>query len=130
MIVKGLSYTSKMIVGEKDTAENVGSGTLKVLATPSLAALMENAAMNAVASEIEQGQTTVGSSLAVAHLCPTAVGKEVEAKAVLVDADGRKLCFEIEARELDGTLIGTAKHTRYIVNADRFMKKLFERSFD
>ena len=105
MMVEGLSYTSKMIVGEKDTAESIGSGTLKVLATPSLAALMENAAMNAVAAEIEQGQTTVGSSLSVAHLCPTAVGQEVEAKAVLAGVDGRKLSFEIEARELDGTLI-------------------------
>jgi len=101
----------------------MGSGTLPVLATPRLAALMENAAMLAVAPSLGDGETTVGGEISLRHLVPSAIGVEVSAKAVLEREEGRKLVFRLEARQGD-TLIGEGTHTRFIVQADRFLQKL------
>ncbi|MCR5710073.1 MAG: thioesterase family protein [Bacteroidales bacterium] len=119
----GLAFTSSLSVSQEDTALAMGSGTLPVLATPRLAALMENAAMNAVAPILEPGDTTVGGEISVRHLAPTPLGAEVSATATLEKTEGRKLTFSIEARQGD-ILIGTATHTRFIVNSGRFMGKL------
>lgn len=119
----GLKYTSSLYVTEDDTAQAMGSGTLPVLATPRLAALMENAAMLAVAPILEPGETTVGGEISLRHLAPSPIGAGVSATATLEMTEGRKLLFSIEARQGE-TLIGTATHTRFIVNTTRFLKKL------
>ena len=103
MTEKG-EYTSKKVVGESDTAQNVGSGTLPVFATPAMAALMENAAMKAVEQLLSEGETTVGSELNVKHLRPTAVGEEVEVTAILTSQEGRKLTISVVATDKNGTI--------------------------
>ena len=123
MTEKG-EYTSKKVVGESDTAQNVGSGTLPVFATPAMAALMENAAMKAVEQLLSEGETTVGSELNVKHLRPTAVGEEVEVTAILTSQEGRKLTISVVATDKNGT-IGEGTHVRYIVNIEKFMSKLY-----
>ena len=60
MLKEGLAHTSKLVVGEKNTALAMGSGDLEVLATPAMLALMENAAMLAVANKLPEGASTVG----------------------------------------------------------------------
>ena len=80
----GLSYTSKLTVQEQHLAVNVGSGDLRVLATPMMMALMENAAMMAVAPELEEGQSTVGGQISSSHVKPTGLGHVVTATAELV----------------------------------------------
>lgn len=122
MTEKG-EYTSKKVVGESDTAQNVGSGTLPVFATPMMVALMENAAMKATEQLLSEGETTVGSKLNVKHLRPTAIGEEVSATAVLTAQEGRKLTFSVVATDKNGT-IGEGTHVRYIINAEKFMSKL------
>lgn len=122
MTEKG-EYTSKKVVGESDTAQNVGSGTLPVFATPMMVALMENAAMKATEQLLSEGETTVGSELNVKHLRPTAIGEEVSATAVLTAQEGRKLTFSVVATDKNGT-IGEGTHVRYIINVERFMSKL------
>ena len=122
MTEKG-EYTSKKVVGESDTAQNVGSGTLPVFATPMMVALMENAAMKAAEQLLSEGETTVGSELNVKHLRPTAVGEEVEATSILTLHEGRKLTFSVTASDKNGT-IGEGTHVRYIVNIEKFMQKL------
>jgi predicted thioesterase len=119
----GLAFTSTLVVSEADTAQVMGSGTLPVLATPRLAALMENAAMSAVAPILEPGMTTVGGEISIRHLSPSPVGAEVSATAVLERTEGRKLLFSLSARQGD-TLIGEGTHTRFIVNTGRFMQSL------
>ncbi|NPD81151.1 thioesterase family protein [Prevotella sp. PINT] len=123
MIKEGLTYTSCLTVKESDTAIALGSGDMPVLATPRMMALMENAAMLAVAGSLQEGETTVGGHIESSHLCPTPVGKTVEATARLVTVDGRKLTFEIEAY-CDGTLLGKGSHLRFIVNREKFLGKL------
>ncbi|MBQ5836140.1 MAG: thioesterase family protein [Alistipes sp.] len=119
----GLTFTTTMQVVAETTAEYIGSGDLAVLATPAMCALMENAAMMAVAPHLEAGQTTVGTALNIEHLRATPVGKTVTATAVLTEVDGRKLSFNIAARDEKG-IIGEGTHTRFVVDRERFMDKL------
>lgn len=116
-------YTSTLVVSEADTARAMGSGSLPVLATPRLAALMENAAFEAVAPILEDGETTVGGEICLRHLAPSPVGAEVTATAVLERIEGRKFTFRLEARQGE-TLIGEGTHTRFVVNTGRFLQKL------
>ncbi len=119
----GLTFTTTMQVVAETTAEYIGSGNLAVLATPAMCALMENAAMMAVAPRLEAGQTTVGTALNIEHLRATPIGKTVTATAVLTEVDGRKLSFNIAARDEKG-IIGEGTHTRFVVDRERFMDKL------
>lgn len=119
----GLSFTSTMQVTPEVTAEYIGSGDLAVLATPAMCALMENAAMMAVATHLEEGQTTVGTVLNIEHLRATKVGKIITATAVLTEINGRELKFNIAARDEVG-MIGEGTHSRFIVNREKFMGKL------
>lgn len=118
----GLSHTSILQVSEADTARVMGSGTLPVLATPRLAALMENAAMLAVSPILSPGETTVGGEIALKHLAPSPVGAEVSATAFLERTEGRKLFFKLEAKQGE-TLIGEGTHIRFVVNTGKFLQK-------
>lgn len=123
MVEKGMKHNSIMRVEEGNTAEFIGSGDMAVLATPAMVALMENAAMLAVALHLDEGETTVGSMISTSHLKPSKVGSIIEARAELIEVDGRRLEFKIEA--YDGQrLIGEGTHTRFVVNREKFLSKL------
>lgn len=119
----GLTYTSTTVVDNSNTAVALGSGDMDVFATPAMVALMENAAMNAVAPHIEQGQTTVGTQITTSHIKASALGATISATATLTAVDGRRLTFTIVASEGDKT-IGEGTHTRFIVDRERFLSKL------
>lgn len=123
MLKEGLTHTSKVTVTLDNCASAVGSGGLNVFATPSMVALMENAAMNAVAPFLPEGSTTVGSEINTTHVKPSALGAEIEATATLTAVEGRKLLFDVEACDASGT-IGKGTHVRFIVDIERFMAKL------
>jgi predicted thioesterase len=106
-----------------NTAEYIGSGDMAVLATPAMVALMENAAMLAVALKLEEGETTVGSMISTSHLKPSKIGNSISAIAELTAIEGRKLTFKIEAYDGE-TLIGEGEHIRFIVNREKFLSKL------
>ena len=119
----GLTAVSVEQVTEAKCAVNVGSGDLMVYATPSMATLMENAAMKAVAEALPEGATTVGSLISTSHMKPTPIGRTVTAKAELIEIEGRKLTFSISASDHNG-VIGEGKHVRFIVDRERFLSKL------
>lgn len=123
MIKEGLTHTSKIKVTLENCASAVGSGGLDVFATPSMVALMENAAMTAVAPFLPEGSTTVGAEIDTTHIKPSALGAEIEATATLTAVEGRKLVFDVEARDTSGT-IGKGTHVRFIVDIERFMAKV------
>ena len=118
----GLTYTSTVVVSKENVAATMGSGDLNVFATPAMVALMENAAMSAVADELPEGSTTVGAMMNTTHIKPSAVGDTVSA-AVLKEVEGRKLTFEVRAQDSKG-VIGEGTHVRYIVDKEKFMSKL------
>lgn len=123
MLEKGLKHQSVMRVMDGNTAEFIGSGDMAVLATPAMVALMENAAMLAVALHLEEGETTVGAMISTSHLKPSKIGNTISAIAELTEVEGRKLTFKIEAYDAD-QLIGLGEHIRYVVNREKFLAKL------
>ncbi len=123
MMEKGLRYESVATVGDGNTAVGMGSGDLPVFATPAMAALMENAAMMAVAGHLPAGATTVGTEIGVSHVKASPVGARITASAELVEVDGRRLVFAVRAWDERG-IIGEGSHTRFVVDRDRFMSKL------
>lgn len=123
MLKEGLYFQTQMVVSPGNTAEYIGSGDMAVLATPAMIALMENAAMLAVAPYLPEGSTTVGSSISTSHLRPSAVGATVTARAELTKVDGRMLTFRVEAYEAE-TKIGEGEHVRCIVDREKFLARL------
>ena len=122
MLREGLSHTSKLFITSDHTANTLGSGDLDVCGTPAMMALMENAAMLAVADELQEGYTTVGGYIEASHLKPTKIGSEIEATAVLTKIDGKKLYFNIEAKE-ENEIIGKGTHIRFIVHKENFLAR-------
>lgn len=123
MLEKGLSAQSVATVCDANTAVAMGSGDLPVFATPAMVALMEHAAMKAVAAELEEGATTVGAEMNVTHIKPSGLGAEITATAVLTAVEGRKLTFNVGARDAEG-MIGEGVHVRFVVDRTRFMAKV------
>ena len=123
MIEIGLQHTSELIVTEDVTAVSMGSGDMPVLATPAMMALMENAAMLAVAPHLPEGFTTVGGYISSSHLRPTKLGDKVTATATVTKVDGKKIEFRIEAHCGD-TLLGEGTHLRFIVERAKFLERV------
>ena len=123
MLREGLQYTCRLMVTPEQTAEQIGSGDLPVLATPAMLALMEHAAMLAVAEALSEGQTTVGGHIESSHIKPTAVNREVTATAILERIEGRKLYFQVSACEGE-VVIGEGTHLRFVVDKAKFLSKL------
>ena len=119
----GKKYTSTLVVEERHLACNVGSGDLRVLATPIMMALMENAAMLCVADELDPAKSTVGGQISSSHLKPTGLGHTITATAELIAEEGRKLKFHISASDEEG-LIGEGEHLRFVVGREKFMRKV------
>ena len=123
MLQEGLQHTSQLTVDDTVTAIAMGSGNMPVLATPAMMALMENAAMLAVADHLPQGCTTVGGHIASSHLKPSKLGETVTATATVTRVDGKKIEFKVEARCGD-TLLGEGTHLRFVVDQEKFMSRL------
>jgi predicted thioesterase len=123
----GLRGEVRLVVAEEHTAQHLGSGGVRVLATPQMVLLMERAGVAAVDHLLPEGYLTVGGHLDVRHLAPTPTGFEVRATAELVDVDGRKLDFRVEVH--DGVeLVGTGSHQRFIVDLVRFGQRVADKA--
>ncbi len=118
----GVTGEATTVVVYENTAARVGAGGVEVFATPMMIALMEQAAWQSVANDLEPGYVTVGTLVNVRHLAATPPGQRVRAAAELVEIDGRRLVFKVEAYD-EKQKIGEGQHERRIVNLDRFMKK-------
>jgi len=126
MITIGKTASVKTTVNESNTARVVGSGSLCVFATPMMIALMEKAACEALSDALEAGQTSVGTQINVSHNAATPLGSVVTAVATITGAGGRKVEFEVTARD-DAGEIGNGTHVRFIVDEAKFMTKINER---
>jgi predicted thioesterase len=118
----GLVGEARRVVDAAMLASAMGSGSLDVLATPALVALMEQAACAAVAAQLGPDQTTVGTRLEISHLAPTPPSAEVRAHAELIEVDGRRLVFRLEAFDSHDR-IGEGRHERVLVDAQRLLAR-------
>lgn len=122
MLETGIKGYQEIVVSEKDTAKVHKSGTLDVLATPAMIALMEETAWKSVAEHLESGMGTVGVKLDIKHLAPTPVGMKVWCETLLEEVEDRKLVFSIKAFDETGE-IGKGNHERFIVEEEKFQSK-------
>lgn len=111
------------IVNTKNTAIAAASGSLPVFATPFMIALMEEATCNAISDSLEEGETTVGTKIEVSHDKASAIGNVITASAKLINADGRKLTFEVFAKDESDNTVGKGTIERFVVLSEKFMKK-------
>lgn len=118
----GIQGKACNIVNEKNTALAVKSGGLNVFATPSVAALMEQACYESVNDMLDEGQTTVGVSISVKHIAATKIGKEVYADSVLTNVQDNRLTFEVTAYDEDKK-IAFGTHERVIVDTESFLNR-------
>lgn len=125
-ITVGLKGEVSTVVEREDTAQEVGSGSLLVYATPCMVALMEGAACEAIADCLPDTKTSVGTELNIAHLSATPVGLEVRAEAEVTAVDGNTITFQVAAYDEAGK-IGEGTHKRAIVTTQRFLDKVYDK---
>ena len=118
----GATGSANLVVGEADTAIALGSGDVPVLATPRLIALLEEAAVAALADALEDSATSVGTHVAIDHLAASFIGAPVRATAEVIEVDRRSVSFRLAAHEGD-RVVAAGNHTRVIVDRSRFLGK-------
>lgn len=107
----------------EQTAIRMGSGAFEVFATPSLIALMESAAVAAIAPNLPQDYASVGIEVHIKHISATPVGENVVAMAEVTRIDDKRVYLEVRAWD-EEELIGIGTHTRYIVEISDFENRL------
>ena len=125
-IEPGLTNETVRRVEDCHLAREWGSGLAEVLATPALVAFCEECARLTVDKLLPTGQQTVGTWVSIRHLAATPPGMRVTVRAELVQVDGRRLRFKIEARD-EAELVGEAEHEPYVIDTGRFEKRLAEK---
>jgi len=121
-IKAGIKGEASAMVTDANTAIAYGSGGVSVFATPAMIGLMEKAALSSVDSLLDEGMTTVGTRIDVQHMAATPVGMNVTAYSDLVLVDGRRLVFNVEARD-DVEVVGRGTHERFIVPQQKFLER-------
>ena len=104
------------------TAEQVGSGSLPVYATPALLALWEKAAAGLLMDFLGKNWTSVGMEASLEHVAPSVIGAAVRAIVKVEKIEGRRIDFSMEAFDQAG-LIGRGRQVRFLVEADSFLYK-------
>ncbi len=120
----GLKNSKKDIVTEENTAQTLGSGTLKVYATPAMIALIESCCAESVENLLSDDITTVGTKLDIEHISASPIGAQISCQSILKEFDGRKMTFLVEAFDNTG-LIGKGTHERFTVKSEKFLKKTY-----
>jgi predicted thioesterase len=119
----GLKGSAQILVGEEQTAPRVGSGRVRVLATPVMINMMEAAALDAIESLLPDGHQSLGTHLDVGHYAATPVGMTLRATAEVTKVDGRNVEFRVEAFD-DRERVGDGRHVRVVVNVERFDRRI------
>lgn len=119
-----LKGEAMILVNSAYTAIAARSGSLEVLGTPFMIALMEKATCSACESLLDEGETTVGTAINITHDKASGLGELIKASATLKAVDGRKLTFDVIATDSKEDIIGKGTITRFVVNGERFMSKV------
>jgi fluoroacetyl-CoA thioesterase len=123
----GLRGTAELVVGEQHTAPRIGSGRIRVLATPVMINLIEAAALAAVEQSLPEFHQSLGTRLDITHIAATPVGMRVRATAEVTRVEGRTVHFHVRAED-EHELIGEGTHERVVVNLERFDRRVQEKA--
>jgi predicted thioesterase len=122
-IQAGLVAETCATVDDHLLATTMGSGSVAVLATPAMVALMEAASVDALAPALPEGQSSVGTALDVRHLAATPPGRQIRARAEVIKVQGKRVTLRVQAWD-ESELIGEGTHTRYVIDVERFMERV------
>ena len=122
-LTSGLTGRTELVVGEEHTAPRVGSGKVRVLATPVMINLFEAAALEAVDKHLPAGYQSLGTVLNVRHIAATPVGMKIFSVARIIKVEGRTVFLAVEARD-EKELIGDGLHERVVVNVEKFDQRV------
>ena len=124
MLEIGIKGKEELTVTEEITAKVVGSGGLEVFATPMMIALSEKTALTSIMPYLEEGKSTVGTKIDIAHIAATPVGMKVTCETELIEIDRRRLVFSVNVYdEIEKIAEGT--HERFIVDNEKFISKAY-----
>ncbi len=123
----GMTAKLTHTVRHEDTANALNASLPKVYSTPSLTALIELASFKIIEQHLPEGYSAVGTIVNLEHLAATPIGMKVWAKATLVGIDRRRVSFRVEAFD-EKEKIGEANHDRFIIEAEKFTKKTYEKA--
>jgi predicted thioesterase len=126
MLEPGISVEQRRTVLEADCIRFLGAGVQPSLATASMIFWMEMASRDLVQPLLEAGQDTVGVHVDVEHTAATPLGAQVLFRSKLTAVHDGKLSFEVEAVDA-GEVVGHGRHTRYIIDVERFARGLKKR---
>ncbi len=123
----GQSAEVERVVTPDLTADVLGNPGVKVLATPFVVTLLENAAHAVMKPHLPPGGGTVGAMVEMKHLAPTPLGMKVRAKATLVETDGKRCLFQVEAYD-EVEKIAEGRHERFIIpNLEKFLDRAMKK---
>lgn len=126
-IKPGTSHEIEITVTEAQTAHAMGNPGVRVLATPWVVGLLEQAAAGMVHPHLPAGASTVGTMVEMKHLAATPAGMKARAKATLLETDGRRFLFSVEAWD-EKEKIAEGRHERFVIpNLAKFLERAMKK---
>ena len=122
----GLTGTYAVIVADEHVPLHLRGTNAEVVATPELVRFMEKSAMAALEEHLSPDQTSVGTKVSLTHMAGTPKGMRVEARARLVEREGRCCVFEVEIHD-EVELVARGTNERFIVLRERKNEKLMRK---
>lgn len=119
----GMTREETFRVEEEQSALTVGSGDSRVLATPWMIAFMERISHRLLAERLLPGYSSVGVVVDVRHLAPTPIGSDVRVRSEVIEVDGLRIMFKVEAFDYMDK-VGEGIHQRNVVDEKRFLKRV------
>ena len=118
----GVSKLRRIVVDNDRTIGFMGEEG-RVYGTPELVRDIEHACRDLLLEHADSGEDSVGIEIAVRHTAPTLLGMTVEITATVTAVEGRKVSFDVVAKdELEP--IGGATHTRFVVDVAKTHERL------
>jgi predicted thioesterase len=127
-IKPGATAEIGLTVTEDKTAHAMGNRGVHVFATPYVVGLLEDAAGAVMRPHYPPGGGSVGTMVEMKHLAATPVGMKVRAKATLLESDGKRYLFSVEAWD-EKEKIAEGRHERFVVaDMERFLARAMKKS--
>jgi fluoroacetyl-CoA thioesterase len=112
----------EFVVEEEHSASHVGSGTVRVLSTPSMILFMERTARIMMDEYLPDTHTSVGAQVNVRHLAPSPVGNKVRAEVEITSVEGNKVMLDVAVWDGEEK-IGAGQHERFVIDKERFLRR-------
>jgi predicted thioesterase len=123
----GTAGELRFVVEQKHVIDFATDGMPAVLSTPNLIGLLERTSRKTIEPFLEADERSVGMEIELRHLAPALLGAEVTCITRVYHVDGRKIDFQIEARE-EGRLIARGLHKRAVIRVHSFANQLLKRN--